>query len=345
MKRLEIIIIITGVVFILFAIDLYQRKKFNLLHFLVFGGGTWLIMYFALIPEALDRFGNIFGLARGADLIVYLAIIFLAYGYISLLNSLTRRDEERTQLARSLALHTAIWDISGQQIIFIIPSYGENQTVIDTVSGVIQAWYKAIIVDDGNNTVNFMQDLSDHIKNNQIVLVTHPLNLGQWAALQTGAQRVQKYSPTTQLIVHFDADGQHQVDDLSKFIHAFESNPNLDIVMWSRFLGTTTDMGRFRTIHKKLQVLFMKMFVWLDLTDTNNGYRVIKTSALDKLKITSNRMAHASQLENLIKDHNLTYQEVPVTIAYTEYSKQKWQKLTNMFSILGELFYKWWFYK
>jgi len=56
-------------------------------------------------------------------------------------------------------------------------------------------------------------------------------------------------------------------------------------------------------------------------------------------------MAHASQLENLIAEHKLNYQEVPVTIAYTDYSKNKGQKLTNMFSILKELFYKWWFYK
>lgn len=345
MNRLEIIIIITGVVFILFAIDLYQRRKFNLLHFLIFGWGTWLIMYFALIPQALDKFGNIFGLARGADLIVYLAIIFLAYGYISMLNALTRRDEERTQLARSLAIYASVWNISWEKIIFVIPSYSEDKTVIETIEYVVESWYKAIIVDDGSNTVDFTQELYKEIKNNQILIITHPVNLGQWAALQTGAQRVQKNSPSTEFIVHFDADGQHQIQDLPNFIEAFEKNPELDIVMWSRFLGKTTNMGLFRMLHKKLQVVFMRIFVWLRLTDTNNGYRMMRASALDALRITSNRMAHASQLENLIKDNSLHYQEVPVTIAYTEYSKQKGQKLTNMFSILGELFYKWWFYK
>lgn len=345
MNRLEIIIIVTGVIFILFAIDLYQRKKFNLLHFLIFGWGTWLIMYFALIPGALDKFGNIFWLARWADLIVYLAIIFLGYWYISLLNALTKRDEERTQLARSLALHSSLWNIWWEHIIFVIPSYGENHTVLDTIQKVLNEWYKAIIVDDGKNSVNFPQDLAKDIENNLVVLITHPVNLGQWAALQTGADRVVQYSPDTAFVVHFDADGQHDTQDLPSFAKAFELDPELDIVMGSRFLGTAMDMWKFRTLHKKLQVLFMRMFVWLDLTDTNNGYRMIKTSALDKLRITSNRMAHASEIENLIQDNNLWYQEVPVTIAYTEYSKQKWQKLTNMFSILGELFYKWWFYK
>ncbi len=345
MTRLEIIIIVTWVVFMLFALDLYQRKKFTFLHFLIFGGGVGSIVFFWFNNDLLDRFGQIFGLARGADLIVYLAIIFLTYGYIEMRNSLTKRDEERTQLARSLALHNASGDVSWEEIIFVIPSYGEDETVVRTVQWVIDAGYVAIVVDDGQNKVNLATSLTNQISAQQVVLITHPINLWQWAALQTGADWILTHSPQTQYIVHFDADGQHDVRDIAQFVDAFHTDPELDIVLGSRILWSTTGMETHRRRHKRLQVLFMRIFVWLHLTDTNNGYRMIKVSALHKLKITSNRMAHASQLENLIAEYNLHYQEVPVTIAYTDYSKDKGQKLTNMFSILGELFYKRWFYK
>jgi len=345
MNRLQIIIIVTGVVFILFALDLYQRKKFTFLHFLIFGWWVGSILFFLLNPTRLDTFGQIFGLARGADLIVYLSIIFLGYGYIEMINSLTKRDEQRTQLARSLALHTALGDISWAEIIFVIPSFSEDETVILTVQSVVEKWFVAVVIDDGYNQIDLASALSQYIDTQHVLLITHPLNMWQWAALQTGADRVVKYSSQTKYIVHFDADGQHDVSDISQFLDAFAADPDLDIVLWSRTLWSTTGMETHRMLHKRLQVLFMRLFVWLQLSDTNNGYRMIKTSSLKHLKITSNRMAHASQLENLIAEHKLNYQEVPVTIAYTEYSKNKWQKLTNMFSILRELFYKWWFYK
>lgn len=344
MTRLEIIVVVTGVVFILFAIDLYQRRKFNLLHFLVFGWGAALILYFILIPGSLDRFWRTFGLARGADLIVYVSIIFLAYAFINIVNSGTKRDEERTILSRAFAVQNAVWNISSETVC-VIPCYGEDYTAIQTITQVIDAWYQAVVVDDGYNEVDFMQELEKYIQAKKLVLITHPINLGQWAALQTWAQWVQKNAPGTKYIVHFDADGQHDINDLPAFKNSFDKNSELDIVMWSRFLGTTTGMWWFRKFHKRLQVWFMRFFVWLNLTDTNNGYRMIKTSALPLLTITSNRMAHASQIEQLIKEHNLSYQEVPVTIKYTEYSKQKGQKLSNALPIVWELFYKWRFYK
>jgi len=49
--------------------------------------------------------------------------------------------------------------------------------------------------------------------------------------LQTGAERAIRYSPDTKFIVHFDADGQHNVSDISQFLDAFAADPDLDIVL------------------------------------------------------------------------------------------------------------------
>lgn len=104
MSLLQLIIILTGAVFLLFAIDLYQRKKFNLLHFLVYFGGTGLVVLFVLRPDLLSSFGSFFGGARGADVIVYLAVIFLGYIYFELLNKQTKQQLEVTRLSTATAL-------------------------------------------------------------------------------------------------------------------------------------------------------------------------------------------------------------------------------------------------
>jgi hypothetical protein len=51
--------------------------------------------------------------------------------------------------------------------------------------------------------------------------------------------------------------------------------------------------------------------------------------AARKLKITQNRMAHASEIINGIARFRLRYREVPVTVRYSEYSLSNGQKLTG----------------
>lgn len=101
----------------------------------------------------------------------------------------------------------------------------------------------------------------------------------------------------------------------------------------------------WRKFHKKGQILFMRLFVGLKLSDTHNGYRVIARKALPKIHITLNRMAHASEIEQIIKDEKLNYAEVPITVLYSEYSLKKGQKLSNATNIAKEILYKKFFFR
>ena len=54
--------------------------------------------------NALNSFGSFFGLARWADLLVYISIIVLAYFYISLYNKNIRDTQQLTKLISALAI-------------------------------------------------------------------------------------------------------------------------------------------------------------------------------------------------------------------------------------------------
>jgi len=75
----------------------------------------------------------------------------------------------------------------------------------------------------------------------------------------------------------------------------------------------------------------------LTLTDTHNGLRVIDRRVLGALRLRQRGMAYASELEGLIARHELTWEEHPVTITYTEYSRAKGQKNLNAFNIVYDL--------
>ena len=75
------------------------------------------------------------------------------------------------------------------------------------------------------------------------------------------------------------------------------------------------------------------------MTDTHNGYRMIKASALPKFRITFNGMEHASEIIDIIAQNKIVYQEVSNTIVYTEYSLSRGQKISNSIKIVKNLIF------
>lgn len=104
MSPLSFILIIASILFLLFAIDGLQRRKLNFIHFLIFVGGAGIILASLFYPGFQAKFAAVFGVARVADIIVYGALIVLAYFYFELLNELTKQKFHMTRLVGALAI-------------------------------------------------------------------------------------------------------------------------------------------------------------------------------------------------------------------------------------------------
>jgi glycosyltransferase involved in cell wall biosynthesis len=292
----------------------------------------------------LEALGKATGLARGGDLVIYLGIFVLFVLIILTYNHGLSRDIIQTKIIRHLAIGERHGTLEHKDIMFVIPSYNEALIAVETVEKILNAGYGVVFVDDGSSDDKAYQTLKQKSLHN-LITIQHPINLGQGAALQTGAAYVRKFSPDSTYLVHFDADGQHRLEDLDNFLQQFKKHPELDIVIGSRFLGNAIGMDKKRKKHKQLSILFMKLFVGLKLTDTHNGFRVIKVSALPKLEITMNRMAHASEIEELIKKNKLKYAEAPMTVIYSDYALAKGQKLGNAINVAKDFLYKKFFFE
>lgn len=339
LSLLQFIIIIASVVFFLFWIDLFKRKKATILHLIVFIWGSFLLILFSLDVHALDKFGSFFWIARWADLLVYCAIILLWYFYISLLNTVNRQELKQTEIIREVSIRDAEWNLWKADTVFIIPAYGEKDTPIKVIGDVLSKNYAVILIDDGKNW-DLIEKLHTKYKWKPIVTIKHIVNLGQWWWLETWAEYVRKFWKNIKYVVHFDADWQHRLEDLKQFQKAFEEDSDLEIALWSRFLWSTVNMPKSKKITLKLWILFTRIFSWINLTDTHNGYRMMKKGTLDKIHITMNRMEHASEILDIIKHKKIKYKEVPITVIYSEYSMAKWQKISNAFKIVKNLIYQ-----
>ena len=113
-------------------------------------------------------------------------------------------------------------------IYIIIPVYNEAAIIAQTLHQLVQTEYNIVVVDDGS-TDGSGQVISQF----PVHYICHPVNLGQGAALQTGMDYARMHNAMA--VVHFDADGQHRVDDVQQLLHPL-LNDDCDVVFGSRFL-------------------------------------------------------------------------------------------------------------
>ena len=212
----------------------------------------------------------------------------------------------------------------------VVPLYNEAEVVKQVITDLRKAFANVVCVDDGS------ADGSAEIAQSAgAIVLRHPLNLGQGAALQTGFDYVMLQSGATHAIT-FDADGQHLVSDALEMLE-LARRKRFSVVFGSRFLDKRTKPGLKKRIVLKVAVLFTRLFTGLRLTDAHNGLRVLSMEALGKIRMEQNGMSHATEIVHQIAKSRLAWKEYPVEVLYTEYSKRKGQSLLNSINILIDL--------
>lgn len=214
------------------------------------------------------------------------------------------------------------------RVFILIPAYREAQVIGDVIRNLHPLKHTVVVINDGSP-----DNTADVARAAGAIVLTHCMNLGQGAALQTGLEYARRQRADR--VVTFDADGQHSPDDVTALLHAMDEK-DVDIALGSRFLGKAPGIGWLRKLILKLAVIYTNLSTGLRLTDTHNGLRALGATAIDCIQLKQNRMAHASELLQQVAEHRLRYTEVPCTITYTPYSVAKGQKLFNAVNILTD---------
>ena len=202
----------------------------------------------------------------------------------------------------------------------VIPAFNEAPVIGGVVAAVRTFFPHVLVVDDASS-----DDTAALAREAGAFTASHPLNLGQGAALQTGFEAA--LARGARYVVTFDADGQHDPADAAAMVDRAREE-DLAFVLGSRFLdGKRARVGAFIAGAR----------TGLALTDTHNGLRVIRADALGHVHLTHARMAHASQIISQLASSGLPGAEHPVTISYTEYSRGKGQPLLNSINIVVDL--------
>jgi glycosyltransferase involved in cell wall biosynthesis len=175
-----------------------------------------------------------------------------------------------------------------------------------------------VVVDDGS-----ADDTAEAALRYPVWVLRHVVNLGQGAALQTGITFALRQG--AEYVATFDADGQHEPADLPAMLAALRES-GADYALGSRFLGRADGIPLGRKLMLKAAVWFTRLMSRISISDTHNGIRMMTRRGAERIRITMNRMEHASEILDQIARSGLKYVELPVTIRYTETSLAKGQR-------------------
>jgi glycosyltransferase involved in cell wall biosynthesis len=212
----------------------------------------------------------------------------------------------------------------------VIAAFQEGKVIRQVVADVVRAGWSVVLVDDGSR-----DDTVAEARAGGAVVLRHAINLGQGAALQTGIDFAVRRG--ARYIVTFDADGQHNYDDIPALLAALA---DADIALGSRFLGKVEGASKQRMAMLRMAVVMSNKLSGLKLTDAHCGLRAFRASIAPRLRITQDRMAHASELLRKINTSGVRVVEVPVTVRYTEHSMRKGQSGFQAVRILFDYFFR-----
>ena len=219
----------------------------------------------------------------------------------------------------------------------IIPCYNEKNTIQEILNRVDKSLknneflkYEILIVDDFSNdgTKEILKNLSN---NGKIQTYFHDANLGKGAAIQTALKYI-----TGDIIIIQDADLEYDPFDYNKLLVPFFET-NADIVYGSRFLGG----GKYVRIHffwhylaNKILTFLCNLFINLNLTDMETGYKVFKASALKSINLKEKSFAFEPEVTIKLAKKSYKFFEVPITYNGRSYEEGKKIGLKDAFIAL-----------
>lgn len=162
----------------------------------------------------------------------------------------------------------------------IIPVFNNDRTVGDVIRKTRRHVDKVIVIDDGS-TDDTPVILKRFAKRSQCRVLTQVTNLGKGEALRTAIRHLKSRGKGKGLeaVVFLDADGEHNPDEIPRFLEALE---RADVVLGAR----TSHRSKARLLLNRWMAFWFRL---LDsgVSDPSCGFRAVRWNVLKKLELRS----------------------------------------------------------
>jgi len=230
-----------------------------------------------------------------------------------------------------------MFDKENFKLSILIPCYNEVSSIDLIINKVLKnlefynfSNYEIVIVDDFSND-GTKKKLEMFSKNEKFRIILHDHNQGKSAAIRTGIKNIDG-----DILIIQDADLEYDPSDYNKLLTPFFET-DADIVYGSRFLGG----GKYVRIHffwhylaNKILTFICNIFINLNLTDMETGYKVFKSSVIKNINIEEDSFSFEPEVTIKLARKKYKFYEVPITYNGRSYEEGKKIGLKDAFIAL-----------
>ena len=194
-------------------------------------------------------------------------------------------------------------------IIVGIPAFNEEKNIAVLIIQLKKIADKIIVCNDGST------DLTSKIAEGLgVTVINHAKNLGYGAAIRSLFLKSKDLDGD--ILVTFDADGQHRIEDINKVIKPIV-NEESDLVIGSRFLDKSEkEVPQYRKVGIKIITKVTNATIKKQLTDSQSGFRAYSKKVLNELNPSELGMGISTEILIKASAKNFRISEVPIKITY-----------------------------
>ncbi len=277
--RIQFISISFSLAVFAFIFWLVKNKKVKEEYSLLWFATALAFLYMSLDRYAVDRLGNLFGIAYKPTIILLMISGFLTLVLIHITVVITRLANQNKALIQGMGLANLKQKLAkaatsgarkNSSVLVIVPAYNEEQAIAKVIGELkaLQPPPDVLVINDGS------LDRTGRAakQTEQALVVDLPDNLGIGGAVQTGF----KFATAAgyDFAVQFDGDGQHIATEIPKLLKALTED-DTDIVIGSRFLEKHSGFQSTftRRIGIKVFRVVNSLLIRQTITDNTSGFR------------------------------------------------------------------------
>lgn len=190
--------------------------------------------------------------------------------------------------------------------VVLVPAYNEARFIRDVVARALH-YAPVVVIDDGSTDETGAAAALAGAK-----VIAHAVNRGKGKALSTGfAYAVQRRVVAA---ITLDADGQHDPDEIPKFVAAFEAGLG-DIIIGQRDFAQMPARNRFGN---RTGTFLLSLAMGQPIPDNQSGYRLLSRPVLEAIRTEATRFE--AEVELLLRAQLAGYRIawVPIKTIYND---------------------------
>ena len=194
------------------------------------------------------------------------------------------------------------------KIVIGVPAFNEEKNIARIIIKLKKFSNDIIVCDDGST-----DETALIAKSLGAIVVSHEKNQGYGAGIRTIFLKAREIN--ADVLITFDADGQHRVEDITKVLEPIKNN-EADVVIGSRFLDEKSKIPKYRKVGIKTITSLTNSSIGQKLSDSQSGFRAYEKKVLQDISPSENGMGVSTEILIKASKNKFRISEVPIIISY-----------------------------